>query len=121
MVDARSPFVDSGDEECDSVGPGHGFLFGGGVSLSEVECEIGDGLGECLDCDGLEIGISMIQSLNSSVFDEGTSIGDDTTGGTTDMGVDLEDFLDGFGDDEGGVESSLDGEHDSLGALDADG
>ena len=55
------------------------------------------------------------------MFDESSCIGDDTAGCTADVLVNLEDFLDGLRDDEGGLESPLDGEHDAFGALDADG
>ena len=63
----------------------------------------------------------MVEGFNSAMFDESSGIGDDATGCTADVLVNLEDFLDGLRDDEGGLESPLDGEHDAFGALDADG
>lgn len=63
----------------------------------------------------------MVQGLDTSMFDEGACVGDDTTGCTADMGIDFEDLLDGFGDNEGRVESALHCKHYSLCRLDADG
>ena len=62
----------------------------------------------------------MVESFNSAVFDESSGIGDDTTGCTTDVLVDLKDFFNGLRDNEGRLESPLDSKHDAFGALDAD-
>ena len=62
----------------------------------------------------------MIEGFNSAVFDESSGIGDNTTGRTADVLVNLEYFFNGLGDDEGGLESPLNSKHDAFGALDAD-
>lgn len=121
LVDARSAFVHTCNQQGNSVGPGHWFFLGGGISFSEVEGKIGDGLGECLDSNGLEVGISMVQCLNATVFDQCPRIGDDSTCGTADMRVDLEDLLDGLRHDKCGVESPLNGEDNPLSTLDSNG
>ena len=107
LVDAGSALIDTGDQQGHSVGPGHWLFLGGGIAFSEVEGKIGDGLGECLDSNGLEVGISMVQCLNATVFDQSPRIGDDSTGGTADMRVNLEDLLDRLRHDKRRVESPL--------------
>lgn len=119
LVDAGSALIDTGDQQGHSVGPGHWLFLGGGIAFSEVEGKIGDGLGECLDSNGLEVGISMVQCLNATVFDQSPRIGDDSTGGTADMRVNLEDLLDRLRHDKGRVESPLNGEDNPLSALDS--
>ena len=62
----------------------------------------------------------MVEGFASGVVDESPGVGDDSTGCAADVLVDFEYFLYAFGYDEGGVESSLHCEDDSLLDLDAD-
>jgi len=78
-------------------------------------------LGEGLDGDGLEVGIAVIEGFNSAVFNQGSGIGDDSTGRTADMFINLEYFLNGFRDDEGGLQPPLNCKYDSFRALDSNG
>lgn len=61
----------------------------------------------------------MVESLDSSVLDETSGIGDDTTGGAANVVVDLEYFLYALGHNKSGVESPLYSQDDSLGYFDS--
>lgn len=63
----------------------------------------------------------MIEGLDTSMFNQSSGIGDDSTGCATDVRVDFKDLFDGFWDDEGGLESAFDCQDDSFCGLDADG
>lgn len=63
----------------------------------------------------------MVQSLHSAVFDQRAGVSNHTTRRTADVGVDLEDLLDGLGHDQRGVQSPFYGQNDALRTLDADG
>jgi hypothetical protein len=78
-------------------------------------------LGECLDCDWFKIGIAMVEGFYSSVFNEGSGVGDDSTGGAADVGINLEDFLEGFRNNQGGIKSAFDCKDNTLGGLDSNG
>lgn len=121
LVDARPTLVNTSDQERDSIGSGHWFFLGGRIALSEVEGKIRDGLSECLNSNGLKIGVTMIQCLNSPMLDQGTSIGDDSTCRTANMRVDFEDLLDRLRNDKSRVESTFNGQDNSLSALDSNG
>lgn len=54
---------------------------------------------QSFDGDGFEIGVSMIEGLDSAVFDEGSGVGDDSWGSAADVRVDLKDFLNALGYD----------------------
>lgn len=55
------------------------------------------------------------------MLDQGPCISNDSTSSTADMRIDLENLLNGFGDNERGVKSAFNGKDDSLVAFDADG
>jgi len=63
----------------------------------------------------------VVEGFHSTVLNEGSRISDDSTGGTADMRIDLEDLLNRFRDNESGVESALDGEDDPFETLDTNG
>ena len=62
----------------------------------------------------------MIESLNSSVLDQSSSVSDDSTRSTADVLVDFEYFLDRFRNNNSGLQSPLGGEDNPLSALDSD-
>lgn len=63
----------------------------------------------------------MVEGFDSAVLDQGPCISNDSTSSTADMRIDLENLLNGFGDNERGVKSAFNGKDDSLVAFDADG
>lgn len=121
LIDSRSVFVDAGYQEGYSVGSWHGLFLRGRVTFSKVKGNIGDSLSQSFDSNRLEVGISVVEGLNSSVFDESSGISDNTTGSTADVGVDLENLFDWLGDDKSGLESAFDCQDYSFCGLDADG
>lgn len=62
----------------------------------------------------------MVECFNSAVFNQSSCISDDTTGGTADVRVDFEDFLDRFWDNKSGVESPFYCQNNSFYAFDTD-
>lgn len=93
LVNARSSLVHSSDQQCHSVWSGHWLLLGRRIAFSEVESEVGDSLSEGFDGNRLEISVSMVESFDSTVLNQGSGISDDSTGGAANMRIDLEDLL----------------------------
>lgn len=120
LVNARSPFVNPSDQQCNTVRSRHGFLLWWRISFSEVKSKIGDGLSKSLDGDWFKISETVVKSFDASMFDESSSVGDNTTGRAANVRVDFEDFFDWLRNDKSRLKSSFDCENDSFWTLDAD-
>lgn len=68
LINARSSLVYSSDQQCHSVRARHWLLLGGRITLSEVESEVRNSLSEGFDSDWLEISVSMVEGLDSTVL-----------------------------------------------------
>ena len=119
LVNAGSSLINSSNQQRNSVRPRHRLLFWWRVTLAEVQSQIGNGLSECFYCNWLKISISVVQSLYSSMLNQGPSVSDHSTCRATYVRVDFENFLDWFRDNESWVESALYCQNDALDAFDA--
>ena len=63
----------------------------------------------------------MVLGLNASVLDHGAGVGLEPRHGASDVSIDLDDFLDGGGFQEGGGDALFDPEDDAPASSDADG
>ena len=70
---------------------------------------------------GFKIGVTMVECFKSAVLDEGSSVSDDSTGGTADVLIDLKNLFDGFGNNKCRIEPPLDSQHHTLITFDANG
>ena len=57
-------------------------------------------MGKGLDSNGLKVGVTVVQSFNSTVLNESTGVSDDSTSCTADVLIDLEYFFNAFRNDE---------------------
>jgi hypothetical protein len=78
-------------------------------------------LSQSLNCDRFKISVSVIECFNSAMFDQGSSVSDDSRCGTTNVWINFEDFFDAFWYNESWVKSSFNGKNDSLGYFESNG
>jgi hypothetical protein len=77
-------------------------------------------LGKGLHGDGFEVGVAMVEGLDTGVLDEVPGICDDPAGCAADVMVNFEYLFDAFRHNEGGVESSFDSKDNPFLDLDTD-
>ena len=83
-------FINSSNQESHTIGPGHGFSLAAFVSLTEVDSEVRDRLGNGFDSHGLIEVECVVRGLYAAMIDENAGITNDSTHGTSTMTVHLD-------------------------------
>mmetsp|Transcript_9861 Transcript_9861/g.18009 ORF Transcript_9861/g.18009 Transcript_9861/m.18009 type:complete len:225 (+) Transcript_9861:905-1579(+) len=86
-------FIVPGQQERHTKRTGHSFRGVTVASLTKTQCQITHRLCEWLNSDGFVVRESMILRFYTSMIDQGFGIGDESTHGSTNMAVNLGDFL----------------------------
>lgn len=120
MIELRAVLIVAGDQQGNTKGARHDGLLAVGT-LAEAQGEVADGLGGALDTEGLGVVECVGLGLDTGVLDHGAGIGLEARHGAADMAVDFDNLLDGGGLKEGGSDTLLDTEDNTLRGCDTDG
>lgn len=120
VVQTGTILIISCNQQCDAKGPAHDALLAVG-RLAEAQGQVADGLGAGLDAQGLVVVEGVALALDAGVLDHAAGVGLETTHGAADVAVDLDNFLDGGGLEQGRGHTLLDTQNHTLVGCDADG
>lgn len=114
LINAWTVLINTSNQQSDTIRSWHGFLFWRWISLTKVKRQIWNSLSQGFNSNRLKVSISVIKGLNSSMFNESSGISNDAWGGTANMRIDFEYFLDAFRYNKSWVKSSFDSKDNSI-------
>ena len=92
-VQLRASFVNTANQEGDTIGSGHRLALAAFVALTEVDGDVGDGLSDGLHSHRLVEVEGVVLRLHTTVVNQDAGVAHDTTHGTSNMAVDFDEFL----------------------------
>lgn len=89
LIELRAVLVHTGNQKCHTIRTSHRLALLAFVSLTEVDSQVTDSLGNLFNSHGLGVVETMVLCLNASMINQDAGITNDTTHCTTTVSVDL--------------------------------